>query len=304
MVFNLTTASPRDDHRPSLDFSTSPPEDKTSKRQSIPCTYRLLHSRYCHSKSLAAKLPSPTARRGPIDAFPTPSEVQSTIPQGKQRRLSTPLVTPRRLPSIAPPPAIQALRIVKRTKTHHPKAESADNATLRAATTVALPTIQERFHTSSIPSKQGAGEGIATSTRTRESMYQSVLAKSSAAAGTSSTKPGLGWLGPRRVTVSENTGNTATKSNQPSQPTIPGPKRMPISDAGPTVQPSKSMATGLKQPTRLESSLPMTSNLPRPSGPTTRTSVSRLPAPSAGQSGISRLRRPAGGLPRRVVPGE
>lgn len=306
------TASPRDNHRLSLDFTTSPPcrtdEGKSSKRQSIPCTYGQFHSRPGHSKSLAAKLPSPTAQRSPIDSFPIPTgEGQSAIPQGKQRRLSIPVITPRRLPSVAPPPpppAIQALRIAKRTKTHHPKAESADNTNLHARINVALPTIhgQERFHASSVPSKQATGEGIATSsTRTGQSMDQSILAKLPVARGTSSTKPGLG---PRRVTVSDNpVGNMATKS---SQPTNPGPKRMPISNAGSTVPPSKLslMAMGLKQPVRLESSLPITSNLPRPSGMTTRTSVSRLPAPSAGQSGTSRLRRPTGCPPRRVIPGE
>ena len=310
MVFDLTTASPRDNFRTSQDFSTSPPcrtiEGKSSKRQTMPCTYGQFHLRHGHSKSLAAKLPSPTAQRSPIDSCPIPSgEGQSVIPQGKQRRLSIPVITPRRLPSFAPPPAIQALRIAKRTKTHHPKAESADNTNLHARINVDLPTShgQERFRVS-VPSKPPTGEGIATSlTRTGQSMDRSVLAKLSVAPGTSSAKPGLG---PRRVTVSEKpVGNTATATKS-SQPTIPGPKRMPISNAGSTVPPSKLslMATGLKQPPRLESSLPIISNLPRPSGSTTRTSVSRLPAPFAGQSGTSRLRRPAGCPPRRVIPGE
>ena len=303
MVFDLTAASPRDNHRLSQDFSPRRiVESKSSKRQSIPCTYSQFHSRHGYSKSLAAKLPSPTAQRSPIDSFPLPSgEGQSVIPQGKQRRLSIPVVTPRRLPSVAPPPAIQALRIAKRTKTHHPKAESADNTNLHARINVALPTLhgQEKFDASSVPNKQGTGEGISTSsTRTGQSMDRSVPAKLSVVPGTSSTKPGLG---PRRVTVSEKpVGSTATKS---SQPTNPGPKRMPISNAGSTVPPPKLslMAIGLKQPARLESSLSITSNLPRP---TNRTSVSRLPAPCAGQPGTSRLRKPTGCPPRRVIPGE
>ncbi|KAK2461610.1 hypothetical protein APHAL10511_006073 [Amanita phalloides] len=235
----------------------SPVDDNLSKRQSIP-----------------SKLHSPTSYSSPKVLFPAPrQEAQSAVAQTKQRRLSAPLATPRRQPSIAPPPVVQALRIVKRTNAHHPPPASAGDANFRVAMNTAS-------HASSASIRQTA-EGSVPSTKAR----LSITIKPSVAP--SRTVPG-----PRRVLCTEAPlGNATAKSKQTTLPTALGPRRMPV-----PMSKSLSITTGLKQPTRVE---PVVSNLPRLSGLKASTSMSRLPAP-----GLSRLRRPAVGLVKRVISGE
>ena len=195
----------------------------------------------------------------------TPVMPSEEVPKVKQRRLSIPLATPRRMPSVAPPPAVQALRIVKRA--NHSKSESAGG----------ISTVHEKVRP--VPSKQATAEGSVLAL-TRPLRPESSVAQQPAA------KMGHG---PRRMPVAvESTTNT---SNQTSLPL--GPRRVPINNAA-ILSKSSSIATGLKQPTQS-----MTSSLPRPSGRVASTSTSRLP-----QLGTSKLRKPTGGLLRRGVSGE
>ncbi|KAF8633035.1 hypothetical protein AX15_001625 [Amanita polypyramis BW_CC] len=284
----------------------APPKDRYQPLPYVPLSPLQDNER----RSIPSKLLSSTPHRGITESTLVPSEgVPSAIPQTMQRRVSTPLATPRRLPSIVPPPAVQALRIVKRAKVHHPKSESAGSVMPCPSNVASSMMEQERAHIFSVPSKRATAEGIPPAS-TRDSQAEPSLAqqpttKSSIASSASSARTGHG---PRRVPAADNSvGSTAIKVNQTSLPlSTLGPRRVPINNTSSTVILSKSslITTGLRQPTRLESGQSATSSLPKPSGRVASTSMSRLPAPMTGQLGTSKLRKPTGGLPRRILSGE
>ncbi|KIL71748.1 hypothetical protein M378DRAFT_241978 [Amanita muscaria Koide BX008] len=274
-----------------LDSPTSPSND-LQLPQSIPSSP--LSDKSSKRWSTSSGIPSsPTSYRGPKKPSPTPVKaVPSAIPQSKQRRFSTPVATPQRLPAVVLPPAIQALRIVKRTKVSNAKAESSSDAGARETETPTSSLVTRpasRNATNMLPEAQPLRIQVPSSAK-----------RAKAAPSTSIASTGLG---PRRmnVTTDSQVGVTVPKSSQtPLVNAMLGPKRILKSDDGPNPPLSKpsSIPSGLKQPKRFESN---TSNLPRPNG---MASTSRLPTLVSGLQ--SKLRRPVAGIgkgeiSRRVV---
>ncbi|KAF8640698.1 hypothetical protein AX17_000354 [Amanita inopinata Kibby_2008] len=232
-----------------------------------------------------------------------------------QRRLSVPFATPSRLPTIVPPPAIQALRIVKRMKVHHTATKSLGNVT-----SVCPSIAQEAPRAQALPvggRKSIGSTGIAPPLIKPVRLVSPVAPPSSSAKPTasSSTRTAIAGSGPRRVPIAE--GPPGTAANNPAQASIPlsnfGPRRIPMNNtisATSTITTTTStsklptIGTSLKQPTRpAKSGL---SGLPRPAGTAT---TSRLPAPAALSLVPSKIRKPSVGskvglVTKRMMSGE
>ena len=236
-------------------------------------------------------MPSPTSCRGTRKSSLTAEErIPSAIPQSSQRRMSSLLATPCRLPAAVVPPAVQALRIVKRAKMHNPKAESMGGGS---------PSSQMIKQTT-----RSAEVVLPETEPLRVEPLSSRQLSARAAKAVPTTNSGLG---PRRMAVAENPTGTAT--SKPPIPTL-GPRRIPINDSRLIPLPPKtsSITSGLKQPTHPRSSTSNLSSLPRPNGTVAGTLTSRLPALVGGQQGLSKLRKPvagtsASGLSRRAISG-
>lgn len=219
-----------------------------------------------------------------------------------QPTVSTPLRPVRH--STPPPPAVPALRIVKRAKRFgHEKSSSSGSVSSTeepgAPDVAAIST--------AAPQRQAPATYITSSQPTRLVSTVKASGPSRVAVAPAQPAPNKLGTGPRRVLITDKHATTASAPNgrvvvAPTNTT--GPRRVPIAAPASVVAPAvvepvakASTVSGLRAPAKY-GAIGVASALPRP--------VSRLPAPTT--SGIGRLRGAngtgAGGGSGIVAPGK
>ncbi|KXN86776.1 hypothetical protein AN958_09657 [Leucoagaricus sp. SymC.cos] len=256
--------------------------------------------------------PSALPVRSSVQRSPTSTSGSVFVPPPNlgKKRASLQLVTPKTvgesaLPSM--PPAIPALKIVKRSRPGHDRNDSSLGNT-------AFNTIAEQKTCIDAGTTRDLGSSTIGPLKTRKSVKvpemgapsepaSQVISRQPARPRTIAPRASLSstqasGLGPRRVPVSEGpqlkaAAPLARSTTMPAS-TTGGPRRVPAPSSSvlPTPRPSISTTGGLKAPAQAgttSSTTTATSSLPKPSS---RLSISRLPAPkSLKTGGLPTLRR-------------